>query len=154
MVADSVNPLTNPMNATINVTEPPATNAIGMDLDRYDIGAALTAGDTGVDVVYSAGTDKWWLAVSVTAVGTDRGCLITTIPGDVDQGGAITASDLIYLVNYVFKGGADPEPCQANGDVDCNGTVTSSDIVYIVNHVFKSGPAPCDICTDSPIPCG
>jgi hypothetical protein len=50
------------------------------------------------------------------------------------------------MVGYVFKGGAPPEPCEANGDVNCSGTVTAADIIYLVNHVFKGQPAPCDIC--------
>jgi len=70
------------------------------------------------------------------------------VDGDVNINGSVTSSDVIVLVNYVFKGGNDPDPCTANGDVNCNGTVTSSDIIYEVNYVFKSGPAPCDICYD------
>ena len=53
----------------------------------------------------------------------------------------------IYLVNFTFKGGSAPLPCEASGDVNCSGSVTSADIIYMVQHVFKSGPAPCDICT-------
>jgi hypothetical protein len=58
----------------------------------------------------------------------------------------VTSADIIHLVNYVFKSGAPPMPCEATGDVDCSGTVTSSDIISLVNFVFKSGAPPCDIC--------
>jgi hypothetical protein len=70
-----------------------------------------------------------------------------TMTGDVNNNGSLTSADIIYLVNYVFKGGAAPLPCTPAGDVNCNGTITSADIIYLVNHVFKSGPAPCNICT-------
>jgi hypothetical protein len=70
--------------------------------------------------------------------------------GDVNVSGTITSADVITLVNYVFKGGADPLPCAASGDVNCSGTVTSADIIYLVGFVFKGGPAPCDVCTMIP----
>jgi hypothetical protein len=67
--------------------------------------------------------------------------------GDVNLSGAITSADVITVVNFVFKGGASPMPCQAAADVDCSGAVTSSDIIRLVNFVFKGGIAPCDGCT-------
>ena len=55
----------------------------------------------------------------------------------------MTSSDIIVLVNYVFKSGAMPVPCEAAGDVNCDGKVTSADIIYLVNYVFKGGDPPC-----------
>jgi hypothetical protein len=66
--------------------------------------------------------------------------------GDVNEDGVITASDIIYLVGYVFKGGLAPQPLPESGDVNCDEVINSSDIVYEVNHVFKGGAAPCDVC--------
>jgi hypothetical protein len=63
--------------------------------------------------------------------------------GDANANGAIGPSDIVYLVNFVFKGGPAPLPVAGAGDVNCSGGVTSSDIVYLVNFVFKAGPAPC-----------
>jgi hypothetical protein len=76
-------------------------------------------------------------------------CFAIMVPmtGDVDTSGARTASDIIYLVNYVFKSGPIPLPCEASGDVNCDVSVTAADIIYMVGHVFKSGPEPCDVCT-------
>jgi hypothetical protein len=65
--------------------------------------------------------------------------------GDLNGDGSITSSDVIRLVNHVFKGGVPPTPSPAAGDVNCSGTLTSSDIIYLVNYVFKGGPAPCEI---------
>jgi len=67
-VSDAVNPATNPMNRTINVTTPPQTGTIGLDIDRFDITATLTAGDTEVDITYYAGPDKWWTVYSIVGV--------------------------------------------------------------------------------------
>jgi hypothetical protein len=74
-------------------------------------------------------------------------CLIS-VSGDVNESGALTSADIIYLVNFVFKGQDPPLPCAANGDVNCSGAVTSADIIYMVNHVFKGAEPPCDICND------
>ena len=71
----------------------------------------------------------------------------------MDTSGTITSADIIFLVNFVFKGGAAPMPCAANADVNCSGTVTSADIIYLVGFVFKGGSAPCDICKGSPLSC-
>jgi len=76
-------------------------------------------------------------------------CLVD-ITGDVNVTGALTSADIIAMVNYVFKGGALPEPCEAAGDVNCSGAVTSADIIYMVNHVFKGQVAPCDVCDSVP----
>jgi hypothetical protein len=62
--------------------------------------------------------------------------------GDVNNDTRLTAADIIYLVNYVFKGGAAPLCSPTNGDVNCTGTTNSADIIYMVNHVFKGGAAP------------
>jgi hypothetical protein len=69
------------------------------------------------------------------------------LTGDVNVDGTRTSADIIGLVNFVFKSGAVPQPCEAAGDVDCTGAITSADIIYMVNYVFKGGPEPCDACT-------
>jgi hypothetical protein len=73
-------------------------------------------------------------------------CLID-LTGDVTGDGVIGSSDIIIVVNYVFKSGAPLQPCEAAGDANCDGVVTSADIIYLVNYVFKGGPPPCDVCT-------
>lgn len=65
-------------------------------------------------------------------------------PGDVNGDLVVTSSDVITLVNFVFKGGAAPPT--GVGDINCNGSVTSADIILLVNYIFKGGPAPCDPC--------
>lgn len=64
--------------------------------------------------------------------------------GDVNDNGAITSADIIYLVGYVFKGGP-PPICMEHGYVNNDEVITSADIIYLVGYVFKSGPAP-DAC--------
>ena len=76
----------------------------------------------------------------------EAGCVVTQT-GDVDISGAITSADIIVLVNYVFKGGATPQPIAEAGDCDCSSAVTSADVIRLVNYVFKGGIPPCDVCT-------
>jgi hypothetical protein len=67
------------------------------------------------------------------------------LTGDPNGDGTSTSADIIRLVNFIFKGGAQPVPCQAAGDMNCDHNVTAADIIYMVNYVFKGGPAPCDV---------
>jgi len=61
--------------------------------------------------------------------------------GDANGDGIINLSDIIYLVNYVFKGGPAPDPLCV-GNANNNGSVDLADIIYLVNFVFKGGPVP------------
>lgn len=72
-----------------------------------------------------------------------------TTCGDVNADGVFTASDIIYMVNYVFKGGAGPV-VPGHADVNCSNTTTSADIIAMVNFVFKGGAPPCSRTADFP----
>jgi hypothetical protein len=65
------------------------------------------------------------------------------ICGDANADGGINVSDAVYIINYVFIGGAAPIPYEA-GDANCDGGVNVSDAVYIINYVFVGGSDPCD----------
>ena len=67
--------------------------------------------------------------------------------GDVTEDALATVTDIIWLINFIFKSGPVPAPCQAAGDVNCDGFVTAVDVLSLVGYVLKSGPAPCDVCT-------
>jgi hypothetical protein len=66
------------------------------------------------------------------------GCVL----GDVNETGTINSADIIYMVNYVFKGGPEPSCSSTAGDVNCTGSTNSADIIFLVNYVFKGGPPP------------
>jgi hypothetical protein len=75
----------NMMDHTINTTAPPQTDTFGVDIDRQDITAALTAGDTSLDIDFSAGTDKWWLGANVT--------YISSVAFDSDSDGILDGAE-------------------------------------------------------------
>lgn len=61
--------------------------------------------------------------------------------GDANGDGKVTVSDVVYLINYLFKGGPGPIPWEA-GEANCDGKITVSDVVYLINYLFKGGPPP------------
>ncbi len=65
--------------------------------------------------------------------------------GDLDGDGAITISDAVYAINFIFAGGAAPQDSHG-GDMDCSGDLNISDCVYLVNYIFAGGNAPCAAC--------
>ncbi|MCP4569646.1 MAG: hypothetical protein GY841_18870 [FCB group bacterium] len=73
-----------------------------------------------------------------------------TTCGDANTDGALNVGDAVFLINYVFKGGAASNPLcisDANGD----GSINVGDAVYMINYVFKGGskPSGCfDLCSE------
>ena len=66
---------------------------------------------------------------------------IRYMTGDVNANGVIDVGDVVYLTNYLFKGGLSPRPIQA-GDINCSGVVDVGDVVYLINYLFKGGLPP------------
>ena len=64
--------------------------------------------------------------------------------GDANGDGNIQLPDIIFMVNFIFKGGIAPDP-PAFGDLNCDGKVNLGDIIYLVNFIFKGGPPACEI---------
>jgi hypothetical protein len=62
--------------------------------------------------------------------------------GDANNDGIVNVSDAVYIINYVFGGGAAPQPDALVGDANCTGTVNVTDASYIIAFVFSGGPAP------------
>jgi hypothetical protein len=61
--------------------------------------------------------------------------------GDANTDGSINVADVVYIINYVFRGGSAPNPLPC-GDANCDGNVNVADAVYIINFIFKGGPMP------------
>jgi hypothetical protein len=61
--------------------------------------------------------------------------------GDANGNGIVDVGDILYLVNYLYRGGPAPSPVDA-GDANCDGLVAAGDIIYLVNYLFRGGPPP------------
>jgi hypothetical protein len=87
------------------------------------------------------GTNTGWFINKAIYIGTELH------RGDCNCDGAVDASDLVYLLNYLFVNG--PKPCVLGehgsaGDVNCDGDIDAEDLVYILNYLFVNGPpSPC-----------
>lgn len=69
------------------------------------------------------------------------------LSGDVNESGGIDIDDVVYLIAYVFSGGAAPVPQECCGNVDGSSGVDIDDIVYLIAFVFQGGAAPVDGCS-------
>ncbi len=65
----------------------------------------------------------------------------TDFAGDANGSGNISLPDITVLVNFIFKGGAKPNPA-CRGDCNNSNTITLPDITILVNYIFKGGPKP------------
>ena len=63
------------------------------------------------------------------------------MPGDANGDWTINVGDPVFLITYIFKNGAAPDPMEA-GDANCDGGIDVGDVVYLVNYIFKNGPPP------------
>jgi hypothetical protein len=106
------------MNILMSMAYEPAPNATSVIALEY----ALIVSDVGLD------------SLKRIASALKKG------PGDANADGKVTVSDVVYLINYLFKGG--PEPWLAYSDANGDGKVTVSDVVYLINYLFKGGAAP------------
>ncbi len=75
----------------------------------------------------------------------DVSCESDWVCGDLDFSGIIDIDDIVYIMNYVFNGGAPPIPYEA-GNVDCAGYIDIDDTVYLLQYVFQFGTEPCAGC--------
>ncbi len=64
----------------------------------------------------------------------------------------ITLSDVVYLSNYVTKGGAAPIPFISQGDVNNDGDVDAADISYLYDFVSTNGATAAPIDRDRFVP--
>jgi len=66
--------------------------------------------------------------------------LIST--GDVYVDGKINVSDVIFLINYLFKSGPAPDPLE-KGDVTADSMINVQDVIHLINYLFRFGMPPC-----------
>jgi hypothetical protein len=113
-------------------------------IEPYSSATVQVAADAAelVDGVYSG---------QVTVSGNDPANPTALIPvgvtvqsfvcGDANGDGLVNVADVVYLINYSFKGGPPPVPLLA-GDANGDAAVNVADAVFLINYVFKQGPSP------------
>jgi len=99
----------------------------------------------------NSNNDNYYLSENSCCVGAGEGGVdigafgvgCSYLLGDANGDGVINSADVVYLINYLFKGGPAPDPLDA-GDVNCDGEINSADVVYLIDYLFKGGPPPCE----------
>jgi len=102
----------------------------------YNRASVEYLGNDKFGVVYTTWSDPVYHAAFFD---NGSGCCAT--PGDANGDGVCNVGDAVYIINYVFKGGAAP-PCMAEADANGDGIANVGDAVYIINYIFKGGSAP------------
>jgi hypothetical protein len=96
-------------------------------------GEVVMDADTGLARAYTTRLTRGELVVLARIPGG--------LCGDANDDLVINASDIIYLVTYLFRSG--PEPVyRAAADMNDDGKISTADVIYLVGYVFKSGPEP------------
>jgi hypothetical protein len=61
--------------------------------------------------------------------------------GDVNRDGMTELGDIIFLINYLFKQEAAPDPIYS-GDLNCDRVVELGDIIFLLNYLFRDEAVP------------
>jgi hypothetical protein len=125
-----------------------ATSATDMSQLMTALPIDLNPGDRHIEVWIDFGRNlgdgltwqQWWHRV-LRYTGFYRGDVNAS---DTLEIPASDVSDLVYLIQYLFKNGPAPLPYIDQGDVNADGIVNIADVVYLINYVFIHGPAPVD----------
>jgi len=73
--------------------------------------------------------------------------IVPYLPGDPNGDGQTNLSDVIYIANYLLKGGNPPDPLNS-GDPNGDCMINIGDVIYLANYLLKGGPAPEEGCVD------
>ena len=112
----------------------------GTESGSTNFGLNGTAGQTAVG---AASSSNFGLSHGFWQSFASPGCC--QLRGDVaiPEDGAVLVNDLVWLVNYLFKGGTAPD-CLDAGDcaIPLDGQILVNDLVWLVDYLFKGGQAP------------
>ncbi|MGB2769530.1 MAG: choice-of-anchor J domain-containing protein, partial [Candidatus Zixiibacteriota bacterium] len=93
------------------------------------------ASDLNEGSVVEAGIDDFTVSVYACSY---------VVSGDANGDGEVGLSDVVYFINYLYKGGPAPEcdPVTDCGDPNVDEVVDVADVLYLVNYLYRGGPSP------------
>ncbi|MCH7879286.1 MAG: dockerin type I repeat-containing protein, partial [candidate division Zixibacteria bacterium] len=71
-------------------------------------------------------------------------------PGDANNDTKTNIADVVFLISWLFTGGASPACC-AEGSANGDGKINIADVTYIISWLFSAGPFP--VCGPSTFGC-
>jgi hypothetical protein len=69
----------------------------------------------------------------------------TYVPGDVTANGIVDLADVVFVVNYLYRGEQSPDP-YGRGDVNRDCLIDVADVVYLLGYLFRNGNPPLKGC--------
>ena len=149
MIVDYPASITQGSNTvTITVEKSGSVPVYGALVCLYKEGEVFETGYTDINgevTLYPSPITMGSVDVTVTA----HNCLphqgtmeVRSKIGDANDDGKINVVDVVFLINYLFAEGPEPDPWE-NGDVNCDGEIDIEDVVYLISYLFKEGPSPC-----------
>ena len=83
-------------------------------------------------------------SINDTTVSNEETLEVMTVlyKGDSNFDGSITILDLTYIVDFVFRGGAEPIPIKEAGDFNCDFSTNILDLTKTVDYIFRGGSLP------------
>jgi hypothetical protein len=120
---------------TLGGFTPDPTNRLGYTIDSVFVDSTAELGRT---CYYSVCATDFSGNVSDPSNEAEG---IRYITGDCNASGVVEPSDVVYLINYLFRNRPPPTPLEA-GDCSCDGTVVPGDVVCLLNYLFRGWPPP------------
>jgi len=142
----SVTPGTNTVNITVQKSG--GAPVYGALVCLYKEGEVFETGYTdvmGQVTLYPSPTNLGYIDVTVTAhnfLPFVDSMEVASMIGDVTGDGAINLADVLFLINYLYKGGPAPDPPE-KGDVNSDDEIDIEDVLYLINYLYQGGPPPC-----------
>jgi hypothetical protein len=84
----------------------------------------------------------------VAAILSRMGYGSTMAAGDADNDGVVTAADVVFVINYLYRGGYLID--EGNADVNGDCRVDVLDVVYLMDFVYGAIALPTDACAPCP----
>ncbi len=119
---------------------PPGTGPVAyMHFEVNDTGwAELDTANTGIIfLIFKDPQANSWMPQVVPS----QDHIEPSLVGDVNRDGQMDLGDIVFLINYLYKGGPPPDFLE-QGDVNGDSVVDLGDVVYLINYLYKGGPAP------------
>ena len=69
------------------------------------------------------------------------------LPGDASGDDIVNVGDIVYLIGYLYQGGAPPAPLNA-GDPNADCSINVGDVVYLQTYLYKGGSPPKPGCVE------